>query len=227
MEEGSGARRGRDVAARVTATSSVEIDRGAGDGAARAAPTRSAGLPARGLSIRSSGWVPGKMRGEAPEPDFSIEAIAQAAAWSVREREGYRARLRARGVPRDTLLGWDRVIEEHRTVPHAASLQRTTQTESTLSECTRMAYQKLLRSWSSSWSGGVRTSEIIKAIAQDGLDELADALRELAGTKERIPTATALGNALKWVRGQSVEGRKLTRVLDRNGIALWRVVRDE
>lgn len=70
-------------------------------------------------------------------------------------------------------------------------------------------------------------SEILKAIARDGLDELADALRELAGTSERIPSATALGNGLKWVRDKSVEGRKLTRVLDRNGIALWSVVREE
>ena len=40
-------------------------------------------------------------------------------------------------------------------------------------------------------------SEIVNAIERDGLDELAAALRELAGTNERIPSAHALGNALK------------------------------
>jgi hypothetical protein len=176
----------------------------------------------------AEGSLGGKRRGEVQEPDFSLDAIAQAACWSVREIEAYRARLRAQGVPRDTLLGWDRAIEEHRAAkPRAATLLRTTQTEDTLPERTMMAYQKLLRSWPSSWSRGVRMSEIVNAIERDGLDELADALRELAGTNERIPSATALGNALKWVRGRRVEGRQLTRVLDRNGIALWRVVRDE
>jgi hypothetical protein len=176
----------------------------------------------------ADGSLAGKRRGEGREPDFSLEAIAHAASWSVREMEGYLAQLRAQGVPRDTLLGWARAIEEHRgAMPRAATLLRTTQTEDTLSEGTMMAYEKLLRSWPSSWSRGVRMSEILKAIARDGLDELADALRELAGTSERIPSATALGNGLKWVRDKSVEGRKLTRVLDRNGIALWSVVREE
>ena len=176
----------------------------------------------------AKGALGGERRGELREPDFSLDAIARAACWSVREIEAYRARLRAQGVPRDTILGWDRAVEEHKTAkPIAASLVRTAPIEDTLPARVRMAYEKLLRSWPSSWSRGVRMSEIVNAIERDGLDELAAALRELAGTSERIPSAHALGNALKWVRGRSVEGRKLTRVLDRNGIALWSVVPDE
>jgi hypothetical protein len=176
----------------------------------------------------AEGAFGGKRRGEVREPDFSLDAIAQASCWSVREIEAYRARLRAQGVPRDTILGWDRAVEEHKTAtPSTATPARTAPIEDTLPERVRMAYQKLLRSWPSSWSHGVRMSEIVNAIERDGLDELAAALRELAGTNERIPSAHALGNALKWVRGRSVEGRKLTRVLDRNGIALWSVVPDE
>jgi energy-coupling factor transporter ATP-binding protein EcfA2 len=176
----------------------------------------------------AEGSLSGKRRAEVREPDFSLDAIAQAACWSVREIEAYRARLRAQGVPRDTILGWDRCVEEHKTAkPIAVTPVRTAPIEDTLPERIRMAYEKLLRSWPPSWNRGVRMSEIVNAIERDGLDELAAALRELAGTNERMPSAHALGNALKWVRGRSVEGRKLTRVLDRNGIALWSVVPNE
>jgi hypothetical protein len=72
----------------------------------------------------------------------------------------------------------------------------------------------------------VRVSEIIKAIQSDGLDDLAGALRDLAGTRDGLPSAIEIGNALKWMRDRSIDGMTLTRSLDRNRIALWRVVRD-
>jgi hypothetical protein len=81
-----------------------------------------------------------------------------------------------------------------------------------------------VRSWPSTWSDGVRVSDILQAVALDGLDELGVALRELACTGERLPSAAELGNALKWVRDQCVDGKKLTRELDRKRIAIWRVI---
>ncbi len=47
-------------------------------------------------------------------PDFSPETIAAAACWSVRELESYRAQLRARGVPRDSIEGWNLAVLEAR-----------------------------------------------------------------------------------------------------------------
>jgi len=47
-------------------------------------------------------------------PDFSEEFLAQAARWSVREIERYRAQLRARPVPPETIKGWDRAVEDER-----------------------------------------------------------------------------------------------------------------
>lgn len=177
--------------------------------------------------LASGAPAPG-MRGGAQEPDFSLDAIERAATWPVREVEAYLARLRSSGVPRGTLLGWERAVAEQKSATQrTASISRALQNDSTLSPRTLAAYEKLLRSWPATWSHGVRVAEILKAIERDGLAELADALRELAGSNERIPSATDLGNALKWVRDQSIDGRKLTRTLDRNRIALWRVVRDE
>jgi len=168
----------------------------------------------------------------AQEPDFSRDAIAQAARWSVREMEAYRARMRAQRVPKETLLGWERAIEEQKAEDQKAEAQKAVntpvapQSAEELPEHTRATYAKVLQAWPSTWSDGMRVSEILKAIKREGLDDLADALRELAGTNDRIPSATAIGNALKWVRDQSVDGMKLTRSLDRSRVALWRVVRD-
>ena len=174
----------------------------------------------------AEGSPTGVMLSAAQEPDFSRAAIERAASWPVREIEAYRARLRSQSVPRDTLLGWDRAVEEQKAAKRTAGSPRPTPSADPLPERTRAAYAKLLRSWPSTWNHGVRVSEMLKAIERDGLDELSAALRELACTGDEIPGATELGNALKWVRDQSIDGRKLTRSLDRNRIALWRVVRD-
>jgi hypothetical protein len=175
----------------------------------------------------AEGSPAGRMRSTVHEPDFSIEAIERAASWSVREIEGYRARLRTHGVPRDTLLGWDRAVAEHKaTTQRAAEAPRVLQSADPLPERTLAAYAAVLRCWPSNWDRGVRISEILKAIERDSLDDLASALRNLAGTRDGLPSAIEIGNALKWMRDQSIEGMTLTRSLDRNRIALWRVVRD-
>ncbi len=95
------------------------------------------------------------------EPDFSIEFIEAAGRWSVREIEAYRARLRAQGVARDSLIGWDRAVEEWKAL-HAGRSAGSPQTQPTeeapLSESTRAAYGRLVRSWR--WKSPVRASDI-------------------------------------------------------------------
>jgi energy-coupling factor transporter ATP-binding protein EcfA2 len=175
----------------------------------------------------AEGSPAGRMRSTVHEPDFSIEAIERAASWSVREIEAYRARLRIQGVPRDTLLGWDRAVAEHKAMTQkAVDAPRAPPHAGMLPERTRAAYAAVLRCWPSTWDHGVRVSEIIKAIERDSLGDLAVALRDLAGTRDGLPSAIEIGNALKWMRDQSVDGMTLTRTLDRNRIALWRVVSD-
>jgi hypothetical protein len=100
------------------------------------------------------------------------------------------------------------------------------QSADSLPERILAAYSAVLRRWPSAWDCGVRGSEIIKAIERDRLDDLAGALRDLAGTRGGLPSAIEIGNALKWMRDQSIDGMTLTRTLDRNRIALWRIVRD-
>jgi hypothetical protein len=85
--------------------------------------------------------------------DFSVEAIERAAGWPIREIETYRARLRAAGVPRDTILGWDRTVEEQKAALAASSAPTETAEdaeaidEAPLSEQTRDAHARLVRSW--------------------------------------------------------------------------------
>ncbi len=161
----------------------------------------------------------------AVEPDFSTEFIAAAGRWSVRELEAYRARLRAQGVPRDSLIGWDRAVEEWKALHagHSAGAQQTQPSdEAPLSETTRAAYGRLMQSWP--WKRPVRASDIAKDLLTPGFDEPGRALRVLLGASDGAPlSATEVGNALKTVRDVGVDGMKLTRELDRKGIARWRL----
>jgi hypothetical protein len=50
----------------------------------------------------------------APSPDFSRDFVALAAGWGVRELEGYKAELRSKGVPRDSIEGWLAAVREAR-----------------------------------------------------------------------------------------------------------------
>jgi hypothetical protein len=159
------------------------------------------------------------------EPDFSIEFIEAAGRWSVREIEAYRARLRAQGVARDSLIGWDRAVEEWKAL-HAGRSAGAPQTQPTeeapLSESTRAAYGRLVRSWR--WKSPVRASDIAKDLLTPGFDEPGSALRELIGASDGAPlSATEVGNALKTVRDVGLDGMKLTRELDRKGVARWRL----
>jgi hypothetical protein len=158
----------------------------------------------------------------AMEPDFSLNAIELAARWSVREIEAYRARLRALGVPKETMLGWDRAVDEQKAAQRAAVPEPSEIEATPLSESTRAAGARLFRLWP--WKDSVRASVIAQALLAPGLDELGDALRALLGASEgAILTAGEVGNALKILRDVNLDGVKLTRNLDRKGIARWRV----
>jgi hypothetical protein len=159
------------------------------------------------------------------EPDFSVEFIERAAGWSVREIEAYRTRLRAQGVPRDSIAGWDRAVEEWKT-KHAAGTAGAPpaqlEDEAPLSESTRAAYTALVRIWP--WKKPVRASDIAKSLPAPEFEELGKALRALVGAGDgRSLSATEVGNALKVVRDVDLHGVRLTRQLDRKGIALWRL----
>jgi hypothetical protein len=188
---------------------------------------------AGGLDVERLGdtGMPAPSRGAANppalgvEPDFSIEFIEMAGQWSVREVEAYRARLRAQGVPRDSLFGWDRAVAEwkslHAGLPSGAAQAQPSE-EAPLSESTGAAYARLMRSWP--WKKPVRASDIARDLLTPGFDELSGALRELLGASEGATlSATEVGNALKAVRDVSLDGRKLTRELDRKAIARWRL----
>ena len=124
-------------------------------------------------------------------------------------------------------MGGDRAAAEPKAPPQgAAEAPPVLKTAEPLPERALAAYAAVLRCWPSAWDRGVRVSEIIKAIERDSLDDLASALCDLAGTRDGLPSAIEIGNALKWMRDQSIDGITLTRSLDRNRIALWRVVRD-
>jgi hypothetical protein len=171
--------------------------------------------------------TPVPREGTAPEPDFSLDAIVMAAGWSVREIEGYRARLRAHGVPRDTILGWDRAVDEQRAVlgEVATGVVSLTRTDSTaLSESTEAAYAKLMRSWP--WKEPVRAKAIAEALRAPGFGDLDGALHDLLGALfASTLSASDIGNALKIVRDVNLDGMRLTRALDRKGVASWRLVR--
>jgi hypothetical protein len=177
-----------------------------------------------GLDVERLGDASETANSRAPgvEPDFSIEFIELAGRWSVREIEAYRARLRAQGVPRDSLIGWDRAVEEWKTLNAAGALRAPSNDEAPLSESKRAAHARLMRSWP--WKNPVRASDIAKHLLTPGFDELGNALRELVGATEgSILSATEVGNALKTVRDVGLDGMKLTRDLDRKGVARWRL----
>ncbi len=92
--------------------------------------------------------------------------------------------------------------------------------ETPLPEDVRVAYARLIRSWP--WKHPVRASDIAKDLLTPGFDDLGDALRELLGAGDgSILSANEVGNALKVVRDVGLDGMKLTRDLDRKGIARW------
>ena len=88
-------------------------------------------------------------------------------------------------------------------------------------------YALLLRSWL--WTEGVRVTTIVAAWHFDPhqFEELGRALRELTHTTDgSIPSALRIGNALRWVRGHTIDGMTLTCERDRRTkIATWCVVR--
>jgi hypothetical protein len=69
---------------------------------------RGAGLPApppEPVAAPPAPAMPAPPPALAPSPDFSREFIARAARWGTREVEGYKAELRSKGVPRDSIEG--------------------------------------------------------------------------------------------------------------------------
>ena len=92
--------------------------------------------------------------------------------------------------------------------------------ETPLPEDVRVAYARLIRSWP--WKHPVRASDIAKDLLTPGFGDLGDALRELLSAGDgSILSANEVGNALKVVRDVGLDGMKLTRDLDRKGIARW------
>lgn len=131
-----------------------------------------------------------------------------------------RGRLNAR----DSLLGWDRAVAEQKSLGAASAAQAQPSDEAPLSENTATAYARLVRSWP--WKNPVRASDIAKDLPSPGFEEVGAALRDLVGAAEgSILNATEVGNALKTVRDRGLDGMKLTRDLDRKGIARWRLAR--
>jgi hypothetical protein len=85
----------------------------------------------RALSQASCGSTMATMRVMAPSPRrrlhgtrqrHPIEFVEAAGRWSVREFEPYRARLRAQGVPTDSLIGRDRAVDEREALGHGVRL---------------------------------------------------------------------------------------------------------
>jgi energy-coupling factor transporter ATP-binding protein EcfA2 len=92
-----------------------------------------------------------------------------------------------------------------------------------LSERERAALDKLMRWWPPMWKR-VTAREIVDAVAYGGLDDLADALRELSNANELNPLN--VGYALRWVKDRPLNGRALTSEIDRKTKrARWGVVR--
>lgn len=112
------------------------------------------------------------------------------------------------------------------TSPDAASPSvesAETDDEAPLPERAAAAHARLLRIWP--WKESMRANTIAQALLVPGLEDLGGALHELLGKADDSPlTANEVGNALKIVRDVIVDGRKLTRDLDRKGIARWRLV---
>jgi hypothetical protein len=101
------------------------------------------------------------------------------------------------------------------------------------------AHAALMRAWPTEvFPKGARAGELLKyASFQDEkeiergelppdlrLEDLRNALRELTQTPDgRAPTSTAVGNALRALRGKWREGRKIVGTLHRTGVAAWGV----
>lgn len=95
----------------------------------------------------------------------------------------------------------------------------------------------------SGWARMLRRQSLLEASAKEALailypprsrheehepdpigDELRDAIESLTRAKAgAIPTARALGDALRRLKGTPVQGRRLFANVDRNGVAKWRV----
>ncbi|APR86220.1 Hypothetical protein A7982_11569 [Minicystis rosea] len=120
-----------------------------------------------------------------------------------------------------------RCVRLDATSPDAASSSAEspveTSDEAPLSERVAAAHARLVRSWP--WKDAVRANTIAQALLVPGLEELGTALRELLGKPDDSQlNANEVGNALKIVRDVIVNEMKLTRDLDRKGIARWRLV---
>jgi hypothetical protein len=101
------------------------------------------------------------------------------------------------------------------------------------------AHAALMRAWPTEvFPKGARAGELLKyASFQDEkeiergdlapdlrLEDLRNALRELTQTPDgRTPSSTAVGNALRALRGKWREGCKIVGGLHRTGVAMWRV----
>jgi hypothetical protein len=91
-----------------------------------------------------------------------------------------------------------------------------------LSDEERVALATLLRCWPPTWDL-VTAREIADAVTHGGLDELGDALRELAPGGALTPAG--IGYALRWLKDKPLDGMVLTSHLDRRTkAARWRVV---
>lgn len=103
------------------------------------------------------------------------------------------------------------------------------------------AHAALMRTWpTGAFPKGVRAAELLKYAnfqeekerergdaAPDGLEDLRTALREITQTSDgRTPNSTAVGNALRALRGKWREGCKVVGAgPHRTGVAMWTVVK--
>lgn len=99
------------------------------------------------------------------------------------------------------------------------------------------AHSMLMRMWpTGEYPKGVKAGNLLKyAFAAeldiekgksppDGLDDLRGAIRELTNTADgRQPNSTALGVALRGLRGKWKDGRKLNGERDRTGVVFWHI----
>jgi hypothetical protein len=113
--------------------------------------------------------------------------------------------------------------EEAEEAPAAAPVAGDASGDTCLSERERTALAKLLRWWPPTWKR-MTARQIIDALAYGGLEDLGEALRELADASELTPAN--VGYALRWVKDKPLNGKALKSELDRKTrIARWGVVR--